>query len=195
MNNYTISLFLLFVTAWLGTEEAVSGQPAPTAANATAPAAAPTTAAPSPMAIRAMLNPQPAPGAMALPGAAGVLLSGYGQQAQEGLILSYFAAGTLADALSAGSLSSTDARHQADSYLALATSARDDLRRVRNAYALDTAELDELDKLVAAYGDVIPMIESAQRLVAAPTDPDARAACQAARRKAFATLSALFNWQ
>jgi hypothetical protein len=165
------------------------------AVTATGQATAATPAATGLPAIRSRLDPQPTPGSIPLPGAGSVLLSGYGQQAQEGLILAYFAAGTLGDALSAGSLSGADARRQADSYLALATSARDDLRRVRAAYALEADELDQLDKLAAAYGDVIPMIEADQKLADEPTDPAARAACQAARRKAFATLSALFNWQ
>ncbi len=141
------------------------------------------------------LNPVPAPGAAALPDAAGRLLSGYIQQAQAGLILAYFAAGTLGDALTAGSVSSGDGRRQGGSYQALATSARDDLRAVRNAYALSTADLDQLDKLTAAYGDVIPMIEADLKLADGPTDPANRAAFQAARRKAFATLAALFDWK
>jgi len=143
----------------------------------------------------ARLDPQPTPGAMPLPAGAGVLLSGYGQQAQGGLILAYFAAGTLGDAVTAGSVSGADARRQADSYLTLATSARDDLRRVRAAYALDVADLDQLDKLNAAYGDVIPLIAAAQQLADKPADAASRSAFQAARRKAFATLGVLFNWR
>ncbi len=141
------------------------------------------------------LDPQPTPGAATLPAGTGVLLSGYGQQAQGGLILAYFATGTLGDALTAGALSGADARRQADSYLTLATSARDDLKRVRAAYALEVADLDQLDKLNAAYGDVIPMITAVQRLADGPRDAANRAAFQAARRQAFATLGALFHWQ
>jgi hypothetical protein len=147
------------------------------------------------MAPVARLDPQPAPGSAPLPAGTGVLLSGYGQQAQGGLILAYFAAGTLGDALTAGSLSGADARRQADSYLTLATSARDDLRRVRAAYALEVADLDQLDKLNAAYGDVIPLIAAAQQLADKPADAASRAAFEAARRRAFATLGVLFNWR
>ena len=116
-------------------------------------------------------------------------------RAQEGLILVYFASGTLADGLLAGSVSNGDARRNADSYLTLAKSARDDLRQVRAAYILDAAGLSQLDRLVAAYGDVIPMIEATKQMAEAPTDATIRANFQTARRKAFATMGALFNWQ
>jgi hypothetical protein len=136
----------------------------PPPANTTV-AAAP--AAPAPVtplsAMQMRLNPVPAPGSAPLPAGAQRLLSGYEQQAQEGLILAYFAAGTLGDALTGGTVTGVDGVHQADSYLALATSAQDDLRQVRAAYALPTADLDQLDKLAVAYGEVIPMIQAARR--------------------------------
>jgi len=97
--------------------------------------------------------------------------------------------------LLAGSVSNGDARRNADSYLTLAKSARDDLRQVRAAYILDAAGLSQLDRLVAAYGDVIPMIEATKQMAEAPTDATIRANFQTARRKAFATMGALFNWQ
>jgi len=141
------------------------------------------------------LDPKPATGATSLPESADTLLGGYGKQAQQSLILAYFAAGTLGDALVAGSVPKDDGKHQAESYLNLATSARDDLRTQRATYALDAQELALLDKLAAAYADVIPMIEADSKLADAPNDPAARAAFQTARRKAFATLSALFGWK
>jgi hypothetical protein len=141
------------------------------------------------------LIPQPAAGAVALPAAADELLHGYGSQAQQSLILTYFAAGTLADALAAGAVSGDDGRKQADSYLALATQARDELKRVRATYVLGAVDLDLLDKLAVAYEDVIPMIESAQKLAETPKDAEKRAATEAARRRAFLTLSAIFGWK
>jgi hypothetical protein len=173
MKHYTLVL-VMAGTMWAAGAGPATGQNATTAAR---------------------LDPQPAAGAAPLPAGAGMLLSGYGQQAQGGLILAYFAAGTLGDALTAGSLSGADGRRQADSYLTLAASARDDLRRVRGAYALNVADLDELDKLNAAYGEVIPLIAAAQQLADKPADAERRAAFQAARRKAFATLGVLFNWR
>jgi len=186
---------LIFVAAgllWAAGGGGARGQNATAAGGA---AGAPGTTANGMVAPVARLDPQPAPGAEPLPAGAGVLLSGYGQQTQGGLILAYFAAGTLGDAVTAGSLSGADARRQADSYLTLATSARDDLRRVRAAYALDVADLGQLDKLNAAYGDVIPLIAAAQQLADKPADAASRSAFQAARRKAFATLAVLFNWR
>jgi hypothetical protein len=182
--------YFIGIALWAG---AAAAQTPP--ANVTTTAAAATAPASDKMPARTSLDPKPAPGAVALPAAANTLLSGYNAQAQEGLILVYFASGTLADGLLAGSVSNGDARRNADSYLTLAKSARDDLRQVRAAYILDAAGLSQLDRLVAAYGDVIPMIEATKQMADAPTDATIRANFQTARRKAFATMGALFNWQ
>jgi hypothetical protein len=162
---------------------------------ATAPAPAAPAPQPSLPVAKTRLDPEPTTGAVPLPAGTDILVRGYGQQAQQGLLLAYFSAGTLADALLAGSVTAPDGLKLADSYLTLATTGRDDLRHVRAAYAFDAVDLDQLDKLAAAYGDVIPLIESARKLASGPVTAENRAAFEAARRKAFTTLGTFFNWK
>ncbi len=57
------------------------------------------------------------------------------------------------------------------------------------------SQLYQLYKLAAAYGDVIPMIEADRQMADAPGDAANKTAFQSARRKAFATLAALFDWK
>jgi len=196
----TIKKYLVILLASAGPvfgQAAPAASPAapsvPAAASAAVPAAAPGSSGIA--AARTSLDPQPAPNAQPLPAAADTLLRGYGQQAQQSLILAYFSVGTLADSLLGGSLKGPDGLKLADSYLTLATSGRDDLRRVRAAYVLDAGDLDQLDKFIVAYGDVIPMIEAARQLAGGPANAEYRAAFEASRRKAFATLAALFEWK
>jgi hypothetical protein len=170
---------------------------------AAAPAAAPNGTATPPAqtpasglsALAPSLGPAPAPNAVVLPTSADGLVRGYGTQAQQSLILAYFSAGTLADGLTAGSVTADEGKRQAETYLTLATNARDDVRHIRAAYVFERDDLLLLDQLAAGYGDVIPLIESTKKLAAAPTDAKARAAAQAAKRRAFLTLATIFGWK
>ncbi len=203
--NVKISLIVIIMAGGLSgllrAAEAASASTDPAAASASTPAGVPSVPAPAtpekpvlPLA-KTRLDPEPTAGAVPLPAGTDLLVRGYGQQAQQALILSYFSAGTLADALLAGSVTPPDGLRLADSYLTLAGAGRDDLRRVRAAYAFDAVDLDQLDKFAAAYGEVIPLLEAARKLASPPVTAESRAAFEAARRKAFTTLATLFNWK